>query len=107
LHAKRIEEGFGISSEVYWAIYAAQNGRCYICEHATGKRKRLAVDHEHNKPGCDHDPKVGCPQCIRALLCGPCNKTIGRLDAAALSRAIEVLISAPAQRIIVRLSKDG
>ena len=97
-HARRLENNFGISDEQYWRIYESQDGRCYICQRATGKTKRLAVDHDHDL--CEHDPKVGCPQCIRALLCGPCNQMVGRYRVDALQRAIIVLTDPPAQRIL-------
>jgi hypothetical protein len=73
---------------------------CFICQRATGKTKRLAVDHDHD---CDagHDRNMGCPKCIRALLCGPCNRLVGFLDAEALARAIEVLTNPPAQRFLL------
>lgn len=100
-HANRIENYFGITGEQYWALYESQGERCYVCQRSTGKRKRLAVDHEHNKPGCTHSPEVGCPQCIRCLACGPCNQDLlGRYDVAALKRAIYVLENLPAQRIL-------
>jgi hypothetical protein len=102
-HANRIEDVFGITGEEYWAIYESQNGRCFICEKATGARKRLAVDHDHNLCGDKHDPNVGCRNCIRALLCGPCNKMIGYLDVPALKRAIEVLEKRPAQKVLLSL----
>lgn len=101
-HAKRIELEFGITSAEYWAIYQAQGGRCAGCQRATGARKRLAVDHEHNKPGCTHHPKVGCRKCIRALVCGPCNQMLGRYDVAALERLANILKNAPAQEILRR-----
>jgi len=99
-HELRTKANYGLTSEQYWAIYAAQNGRCFVCQKATGKAKRLAVDHDHYREGCSHAPDVGCPGCVRALLCGPCNQIIGRLNAQALSRAITVLIDPPAQRVL-------
>lgn len=98
-HGKRIKETFGINSEIYWAIYEFQNGKCFGCQRATGRRKRLAVDHDHSCTA-GHQPNMGCALCVRALLCGPCNETIGRLDVAALQRLITVLIEKPAQRVI-------
>jgi hypothetical protein len=90
---------FGISGADYDEIYEAQGGRCYVCARATGRTKRLAVDHDHNKCS-DHDSKMGCRRCIRALVCGPCNKLLGLLDVDALRRAIEVLEDPPAQRVL-------
>jgi hypothetical protein len=95
----RTRAAYGITGEQYRELYTAQGMRCFICERATGASKRLAVDHDHHR-GCGHAPKVGCPACIRALLCGPCNQLIGRWNAAALHRAITVLTDPPAQRVL-------
>lgn len=102
VHAKRVEDTYGITGDEYWAIYEAQGGRCYICGRAKGKSKRLCVDHDHKK-GCGHDPKMGCRKCVRALLCVFCNDVIGKLDPEALQRAIHVLKYAPAQQVLVLL----
>lgn len=101
-HGRRLETNFGIDSATYDYLYEAQGGLCYGCRKAKGIRRRLAVDHYH---GCDagHAPEVGCPKCIRALLCAYCNEILGRLDDEALARLIEVLKDPPAQRILGRL----
>ena len=88
-----------MTGEQYWALYEAQGRRCFICQRATGATKKLAVDHDHHR-GCGHAPETGCPDCVRALLCGPCNQMIGRWNVAALRRAIEVLTEPPAQRVL-------
>jgi hypothetical protein len=70
-------ERYGITPEQYWALYEHQGGTCYICQRATGKVKRLSVDHDH------------ATGYVRGLLCGPCNKILGHLrdDADAAYRA--------------------
>ena len=120
-HGKRIAKAFGIDRETYDYLYERQKsylatlfnwkgvrlrGACYGCGKATGKTKALAVDHDHEcalKNGTDHGPEVGCLQCIRALLCGQCNTILGRYDAGALGRLIEVLEDPPAQRFLLDL----
>lgn len=99
-HGKRIEQDFDIDSQIYDAIKESQGGVCYGCGKAKGTKRRLAVDHDHNKDGCTHDPKMGCRNCIRALLCAYCNEVLGRLDADALRRLIIVLEDPPAQKIL-------
>ena len=80
---------YNLSESDYWRIWELQGRRCYICQRATGARKRLAVDHDHETGK------------VRALLCGPCNFTlIGRYDAQALARAIMVLTTQPAQQLL-------
>lgn len=77
-HGSHIRATYGIDAETYAALLAFQSGRCAICSRATGRTKRLAVDHDHR---CDagHDPKVGCPVCVRGLLCSICNEYLGRI----------------------------
>jgi hypothetical protein len=98
-HELRVEATYGISGEDYRALYSSQEGRCFICKVARGISRKLAVDHDHTK-GCGHDPKMGCRNCVRALLCGPCNQAIGRLSPQALARAITVLTNPPAQYVL-------
>lgn len=98
-HELRIEKNFGISGDDYQMLYFSQEGRCFVCQRATGKAKRLACDHDHHK--CtDHPPDKGCRNCIRCLACGPCNELLGRYDVEALVRAIIVLKDPPAQKVL-------
>jgi hypothetical protein len=98
-HERRTHALYGLSADQYVAIYEYQGRRCYICQRATGATKKLAVDHDHHR--CDdHAPETGCPDCVRALLCGPCNQMIGRWGVDALHRAITVLTDPPAQRVL-------
>lgn len=74
-HGRRTETNFGIPAELYWALYEFQGGTCAIlgCR-ATGKTRRLAVDHDHKCcPG-----RTSCGKCIRGLLCFVHNEMFGR-----------------------------
>ncbi|AHG23845.1 endonuclease VII [Mycobacterium phage EagleEye] len=87
----RILATYGISPEEYWQIYEFQGGRCYICQRANGKFKRLSVDHDH---------KTGI---VRGLLCTMCNKyTLGwaRDCIEFFERAIDYLRKPPAVQVI-------
>ncbi|NKS52542.1 hypothetical protein GS500_04595 [Rhodococcus hoagii] len=97
-HARRVTTTYGIGPDAYTAILAAQNGRCYICQRATGATKRLAVDHDHTC--CPAG--TSCGQCVRALLCSPCNRLLGHLrdNTDALHRAITVIRDRPAQAVL-------
>lgn len=82
---------YGITGEQYWALYQFQNGRCWICQRATGKTKRLAVDHDHETGE------------VRGLLCGRCNHDVlGHLrdDPELIMRAAHYLWSPPARRVL-------
>lgn len=88
-HGQRVQKVYGISEYEYWAIYEAQGGKCWICRRATGARKRLAVDHNHDTDA------------VRGLLCGPCNRElIGVYTEADLFRAIVYLRTEPAQELL-------
>lgn len=90
-HGSYVETTYGITGEQYWALYEAQGGRCYICQRASGKTRRLAVDH-------DHDTGF-----VRGLLCKPCNRDVlGHLRDSinALWRAILYLRRPPAFAVI-------
>lgn len=101
----RVEKVYGITPEQYDALYAAQGGRCACCGRATGKARRLAVDHDH-RCTAGHAPETGCPECVRGLCCGPCNRLIGMLGDApeAFERFANYLRHPPAREI---LSNDG
>jgi hypothetical protein len=100
-HAQRIGTTYELTPDQYWAIYAAQGNKCFVCQKSTGKARRLAVDHDHLLAlEHGHDPKQGCVRCIRALLCKRCNTLIGWLDVEALQRAIIVLTDPPARKIL-------
>jgi hypothetical protein len=89
-HGKALEKRYGITSEDYWALYAFQGGTCYICGWATGKSRRLTVDHDH---------KTGL---VRGLLCRPCNTYLGviRDSIEAAERLAEFLKNPPFQCMI-------
>lgn len=62
--AASLMKKYGLTEEQYWAMYAEQGGKCALCQRATGRTKRLAVDHDH---------KTGL---ARGLACGPCNREV-------------------------------
>lgn len=90
-HTEHIGKTYGITGEEYQAIYEAQGGKCYICQRATGAKRKLAVDH-------DHDTGY-----VRGLLCKMCNyRVLGHLrdDTESLQRAIDYINNPPAFRVI-------
>lgn len=89
-HDKAVERRYGISGKDYWDLYAYQGGACYICGWATGKSRRLTVDHDH---------KTGL---VRGLLCRPCNTYLGviRDSIEAAERLVAFLKDPPFQRMI-------
>lgn len=63
--AAYLERTYGITKADYEALYEYQGGVCFICRRATGRTKRLSVDHDHATGE------------VRGLLCGTCNKIVG------------------------------
>jgi hypothetical protein len=86
-HETRVRATYGLGPGEYDALFAAQGGRCAICDQT--RRQRLSVDHCHRT------------NLIRGLLCRLCN---GRLLTAARDRpevlraAADYLDSPPAVR---------
>jgi hypothetical protein len=90
-HGDWIWKTYGITAEQYASMLRYQGGKCFICQRATGKRRRLAVDHDH---------KTGK---VRGLLCNPCNRDVlGHLrdSVAALERAVTYLRYPPADQVL-------
>lgn len=98
---RRLAKVYGITAEEYARILVVQGGKCEICKRATGVRKALSVDHDHAVAIQDgHAEEMGCPNCVRGLLCQPCNKMLGHLrdDPEALDRGAMYLRSWPSKR---------
>jgi len=98
-HERRVQDVYGLPAGAYDALYAAQGGKCAIppCK-ATGKTKRLAVDHDHS---CCSGPK-SCGKCVRGLLCGPHNDmlAVARDDPQHFVWMIAYLSSPPARKVL-------
>lgn len=94
-HGRMVQKVYSITEEQYWILYAYQGEHCALCHRATGRVKRLAVDHDH---------KTGE---VRGLLCGPCNKeVIGRLDRDAMQRGVDYYDNPPG-RILAPTCRDS
>lgn len=95
---RRLWVTYHLTPDQYWALYEAQGGVCYLCRRATGKAKRLAVDHDH---ACCDGP-VSCGRCVRGLCCGQCNKILGhaRDEVEFFERGAEYLRNPPAREVL-------
>lgn len=89
-HARNIARKYGITGEQYLALYKFQGGKCAICRRATGRTRRLSVDHDH---------KTGK---VRGLLCRACNNMLGHLldDPASFRLAALYLEVTPWERFL-------
>lgn len=97
-------QAFGITVELYRAMEALHEGRCWLCGRfevittKDGERRRLVIDHDHNC--CDFDPTPQnplCGKCIRGLCCQRCNRQLlGHVDAVGVDNVVAYLTKAPA-----------
>lgn len=96
-HGNYLIKTYNMTPDDYWALYDFQGGKCYLDRRATGKTKRLAVDHDHKC--CPTTPT--CGRCTRGLVCGTCNKTFGHLrdDPEAFERGADYLRDPPMERM--------
>jgi hypothetical protein len=86
-HELYVERTYRITVRMYRLLIQFQAGRCWGCRRATGKFKRLAVDHNHRTGE------------VRMLLCSTCNNIVGhfRDDPEALIRLGLALIDPPSR----------
>lgn len=84
--AKQTRYRYGIEPEEFQALVEKQGGRCAICGEVPA---RLHVDHDH---GCCLGDRT-CGECIRGLLCGVYNRSLGGFkdNILALQSAIDYL----------------
>lgn len=96
-HGRWILKTYGLTLEQYEALYEAQGGVCYICRRATGKTRRLAVDHDH------------ATGYVRGLLCKPCNSVLAHIrdDLLTAYRVVEYLEVPPAHKTIGWVKPDA
>ena len=74
----RIAKKYGISGDQYLEMYAAQGGRCKICDvHESKLDKRLHIDHDH---ACCPGAYDICGKCVRGLICKKCNTSISYFE---------------------------
>lgn len=87
-HDRRVQAIYGLAEGDYERLYRFQDGRCAGCQRATGRTKRLAVDHNHLTGE------------VRGLLCGPCNRMVGwyRDDPSTFERLVRYLLDPPARQ---------
>ena len=92
----------GLTAEQYNALYEAQGRKCALprCR-ATGKTKRLAVDHDRDMAVnvCGHDRDTACEGCVRGLVCGPHNYELLGKYAGDLRDALAYIADPPWRRL--------
>jgi hypothetical protein len=68
----------GITEVQFNEMVAAQGYACAVCRKPFGEGQRICADHDHHccPKQADATAKT-CGQCIRGLLCVPCNTNLG------------------------------
>lgn len=89
-HENRVQKVYRLNPGDYERLYQAQSGVCAICKRATGKTRRLSVDHDHATGK------------VRGLLCRPCNDMLGHARDSYMFfyRAANYLNSPPASEVL-------
>lgn len=100
-HATMVQRIYSLGAGIYDRLFRYQKGKCAWCHRVTGRKKKLAVDHNHK---CCSGP-TSCGKCVRGLLCSKCNRHLGWLhdDPAAMLRGYQYLINPPAQQLLREL----
>lgn len=90
-----IYDKYEITPAEYRALYRAQGGRCFVCRRASGKAKRLGVDHNHLTS------EVRALLCTGSLNANTCNRLIALYSREALIRGAAVLSDPPPARTVL------
>jgi len=77
-----------MTMEQYVALRVAQADRCGACKEPLRFDEPRAVTVDHDPRCCQYESlsagrakgPVSCGKCVRALLCGPCNRAVGFLE---------------------------
>lgn len=92
---RHVEATYGLSELEYRVLYRAQGGRCYVCRRATGKSRRLGVDHNHLTG------EVRGLVCTGSLSANTCNRLIAIYNRDQLLRAVAMLSDPPPARQVL------
>ena len=66
---------YGLTTEQFNAMIQLQDGLCGMCHEPCSE---WAVDHDHSC--CNGNKNKTCGNCVRGLLCGPCNRSLGHFE---------------------------
>lgn len=92
---------YGITEMEYRALYRAQGGKCYVCRSASGRSRRLGIDHNHATG------EVRGLVCTGSLDAKTCNRLIAIFTRDALLRAAAMLSDPPPARAVLSVMRGA
>lgn len=96
-----LQRKYGLSADEYRALYYAQGGKCYVCRKASGKARRLGVDHDHVTG------EVRGLVCTGSINAMTCNRLIAIYGREQLLRAAAMLSDPPPARAVLQKMRLG
>jgi hypothetical protein len=100
-YLRSLKAKYGITPDEYRALYYAQGGRCYVCRKASGRTRRLGVDHDHLTG------EVRGLVCTGSLNAMTCNRLIAIYTRDALLRGAAMLSDPPPARAVLVAMRGG
>lgn len=100
-YLRHVERTYGIKADEYRALLYAQGGRCYVCREATGKARRLGVDHDRLTG------EVRGLVCTGSINAMTCNRLIAIYGREQLLRAAAMLSDPPPARRVLTTMRAG
>lgn len=112
---KTSQKVYGLAPDDRADLIALQDGKCPICGRGLdmdnrGRFGRTAHDHDHDLAReHDHLENQACPECLRGLTCGWCNRELlPRIDLEAARRLVAYYENPPMARLrAARLRRTG
>jgi recombination endonuclease VII len=96
-----VQRKYGLAPDEYRALHYAQGGKCYVCRKATGKARRLGVDHDHLTG------EVRGLVCTGSINAMTCNRLIAIYGREQLLRAAVMLSDPPPARAVLARIRSG
>lgn len=97
---------YDLTQECYEALLEAQGGTCAMpaCDRSEpgGRWSTFHIDHDHDHNYAHAEGQIACRECIRGLLCMPCNShRVGGYERSMADLALhEYLSDPPARRLL-------